>query len=100
MMNAPDPTQDLFYLGFNKDTGELVRVIPPKGRELKVDPEKVKRISLGDDVEDKKMVIEQIKHFNELIKGYALVPRLLTFVDIPGQSPCGGSCGGTPFCWC
>jgi hypothetical protein len=65
-----------------------------------LDPDKVKRISLGEDIPDKKIVLEQMQYFNELIKDYALVPRFLTFVDIPGQSPCGGSCAGTPFFWC
>jgi hypothetical protein len=100
MMKTLEATEELFYLGFHKDTGELVRVVPPRGRKLKVDPTIVKRISLGDEVEGKEEVLEQIKFFNELVKDYALVPRMLSFVDIPGQSPCGGSCGGVPFCWC
>lgn len=99
-MNMPDPRSDLFYLGFHKDTGELVQVIPPNDRKLKVDPAIVKRISLGEDIPNRQEVLDQIKYFNELAKDYALVPRLLSFVDIPGQSPCGGSCGGIPFCWC
>lgn len=100
-MNTPDSRNDLFYLGFNKDTGELVQVIPPKGRELRVDPEKVKLLSLGLlDRKEKDQVLKQVRLFNELIKEYSPIPRLLSFVDIPGNSPCGGSCGGIPFCWC
>lgn len=100
-MNMPDPRNDLFYLGFNKHTGELVKVIPPKGHELRVDPEKVKRLSLGLlDRKEKEQVLEQVRIFNKLIKEYTLVPNLLSFVDVPGHSPCGGSCGGIPFCWC
>jgi hypothetical protein len=92
---------DLFYLGFHKDTGELVQVIPPEGHELRVDPEKVKRISLGLlDVEEKEKILAQIELFNQLIKENSLVPRVLAFIDVPGHSPCGGSCGGIPFSWC
>jgi hypothetical protein len=92
---------DVFYLGFNKDTGELVEAIPPAGRRLKLDPAKVKRLSLGLlDEKAKQDVLERLKCVNELIKDNSLAPRSLTFVDLPNQSVCCGSCGGIPFSWC
>jgi hypothetical protein len=92
---------DVFYLGFNKDTGELVAAIPPAERRLSLDPDKIKKLSLGLlDEKEKKEILERLKCVNELIKDNSLAPRLLTFVDLPNQSVCCGSCGGIPFSWC
>jgi hypothetical protein len=38
---------DCFYLGFHHRTGEFVHVLPPIGSVLKLDPQQIKRISLG-----------------------------------------------------
>lgn len=98
---------DCFYLGFNRHTGELVHVVPPEGRKLTIDPRKVKLFSLGilgDKEDDSKIdpddIKKQLEFFNERLKKDALAPILLTFVDDPGSSPCGGSCGGVPFYFC
>ena len=108
-MSEQRTNNDNFYLGFDRHTGELVHVIPPGPpgeKTLKVDPNIVKRVSLRIEVDEhgKKIdagaVLEQLKCFNAFAKNNALAPRLLTFVDHPGNSPCGGSCGGIPFSWC
>jgi hypothetical protein len=109
-----------FYLGFNKETGELVHVVPPNGSVLRLDPRQIKLISLGLPCRDeyidendsalkevigypekqKELILKRLEDFNDLIKENALPSRLLTFVDKPESSPCGGSCGGVPFIFC
>jgi hypothetical protein len=109
-----------FYLGFNKETGELVRVLPPDGSVLRLDPRQIKLISLGlpckdeyideNDLElkerighpekQKELILKRLEDFNDFIKANALPPRLITFADKPESSPCGGSVGGVPFSFC
>ncbi len=90
-----------FYLGFNKHTGQLVDVIAPEGRNVKLHPRKAIQLSLGqlDPAEEKEVLIE-LKNFNALIKDKAMPFVPIILVDEPNSSPCGGSCGGIPFSWC
>ena len=100
-MNSPVQSADVFYLGFHKDTGELVDVVVPKDRELKLDPRKVKQLSLGQlEASDAEKVRGQIRDFYARAQARGMISRRLSFIDEPGQSICCGSCGGIPFCWC
>jgi hypothetical protein len=100
-MPAPKPKSDVFYLGFNKNTGELMEVVPPNKMELQLDPKQVHELGLGLlDPDTAKLVLRQLKNFYGLMKENALPTTTLTFLDNPERSVCGGSVGGVPFKFC
>ena len=102
-MPVPDQKPDIFYLGFNKDTGELVDVVAPSGKEVTLHPGQIHDLSQGrlaDDPEMKRRVKEQLKEFNLMIRDNALPSTTLTLFDDPNHSVCGGSIGGIPFRFC
>ena len=102
MKNPDDVRKDRFYLGFNKDTGELVEVVPPSGKELLLDPADFHLFSLGklDDDKAQKFFLDRLEDFNRQIKRNARPSMTLTLLDRECGSVCGGSCGGIPFRFC
>ncbi|KJS28883.1 MAG: hypothetical protein VR64_22480 [Desulfatitalea sp. BRH_c12] len=100
-MPAPNQKPDVFYLGFNKDTGELVEVVAPSGKNVTLDPGQIHDLSQGRlDNDMKRSVKEQLKDFKLMIRDNALPSTTLTFFDNPNHSVCGGSIGGIPFRFC
>lgn len=88
---------DVFYLGFNRNTGNLVELIPPNGREIILDPKEVLQLDLGESGESKSGVLERLDEVIKLLKTAALPPVTITFADTPGSSICCGSINGIPF---
>jgi hypothetical protein len=100
-MPAPNQKPDVFYLGFNKDTGELVEVVAPSKMTVTLDLDKFHDLSRGrlnDDM--KQSVKEQLQGFKLMMKDNALPSTTLTFFDDEKHSICGGSIGGIPFRFC
>jgi hypothetical protein len=98
-----EPKSELFYLGFNKDTGELEHVIPPSGHKLILKPDEHKNYKKKNLSGEKKQKFEQQhEHIEYLINKSKdkFEEQKLKFADHPGNSVCGGSCGGIPFSWC
>ena len=96
-MTIENDQTDIFYLGFNKNTGSFVEVIPPKGKEVTLNPKTVYEHSLGRLRKEEASLLKEIDAFNENCKEFALPPLTITFVDTPGGSICSGSVGGIPF---
>jgi len=92
--------EDVFYLGFNKETGQLVDVIPPKDKQIKLHPQKAYMGGSNQMRGEEKPVLEQIKSVHEWLRESGLPPSTIRFYDHPAGSICGGSVGGIPFKWC
>lgn len=97
-MTMTNEHPNLFFLGFHKDTGELVEIVPPAKREVLLHPSDVKKLSLELlDKEKRDDILYQLEEFNRLIKNLALPTGTITFLDIEGASYCGGVVNGIPF---
>lgn len=127
-MTTIQSNENRFYLGFNKDTGQLVEVVAPEGSELlfgpeefnqlnkdKLDPEMIdseneKKARLKDQLKkgtsietipfDALPLKEQISRVWVNIRESAIPEIRLTLADKSGNTICGGSCGGIPFWMC
>lgn len=102
-MNTSKLYPRYFYLGFDKETGELMDVIAPDQKKVKIHPGKYREYHKGQmkiaEKEDFEIHRERleilIKRSKEKFK-----EQKLEFADDPGNSVCGGSVGGIPFSWC
>lgn len=92
------PHKNRFYLGFNQHTGQLVDVIAPDGKKVVFGPEQFNRLNsdeCGD--EELKKILSNIW---VKIRENSIPEINLSLADKPGNTICGGSCGGIPFWMC
>lgn len=100
-MSITNSSDKVFYLGFNKDTGELVDVVPTAGKELIFGPNEFKELHNNQISGDRRDVLKkQLNALRGQIRNSAIPAKRLVLVDDPNQSICGGSCGGIPFKIC
>lgn len=100
-MSIQNPHDDRFYLGFNRDTGQLVEVVATRKGKVHFGPEEFFQL-LKDDLapdlrKDLKVRISAL--WNE-IRESSIPDTKLVLTDNPGNTICGGSCGGIPFKIC
>ncbi len=105
MGNEPINSDDIFYLGFNTNNGDLIDVIPPIKKELILSPKDwhkfnlLKSGGLNEKI-DPNPILNTIKNWKATMNDHPLLRKELMFADVPGNSYCCGSCGGVPFCFC
>lgn len=105
-MPINNPYNNRFYLGFNKDTGELVDVAGPDNGNsdngnIAFHPESFMQLHNENIDEHTRAELKNV--LNKLrveIRRSSLPAKRLVFVDDPKHSICGGSCGGIPFRFC
>jgi hypothetical protein len=88
-----------FKLCFS-DEGVLVDVEPPAGSKLKFGPTLYSRLSF-EQLREKNITLKDgsQQNFEDLL-GVGNIKMEMILVNLPGNSICGGDCGGRAFCWC
>jgi hypothetical protein len=100
-MSIKNRYSNRFYLGFNKDTGELVDVVGPKDEKIDFHPENFKLLHNEDIDNTTRTELQSIlSELRSEIRTSSLPAKRLVFIDNPNHSICGGSCGGIPFRFC
>ncbi|NOR05081.1 MAG: hypothetical protein GQ575_02085 [Deltaproteobacteria bacterium] len=90
--------EDVFELIFSTD-GVLVDVKPPPNRKLKFGPTSISQLSF-DQLRGKNITLKNGNYsFEDLLFAGNIEMKLL-IVNSPGNSICGGVCGGIAFSWC
>lgn len=91
--------EDVFKLVFSTD-GEFVAVESPPGRKLKFGPTPIGRLSFNQ-MRGKDVTLQDgsEQSFEDLLITGNIEMKLL-IVNAPGNSICGGVCGGWAFSWC
>jgi hypothetical protein len=93
-----NPYENRFYLGFNKDTGELVDVVAPESIAVPFHPDHFKALHEAElDSDTRNKYKDSLGKIRGKIRASSIPPKRLVFIDDPGNSICGGSCGGIPF---
>ena len=100
-MSIENPYGNRFYLGFNKDTGELADVVGPKNGDIAFHPDNFRELhKVKIAAKRRKSLKKALSEIRSEIRESSLPSKRLVFVDNPKHSICGGSCGGVPFRFC
>lgn len=96
-----NPNANIFYLGINKDTGQLVDVVAPRKGEVRFGPDDFCKLYDKDlDPEVKNDIKKRLSALWIEIREFSIPEIKLTLADKSGHTICGGSCGGIPFWMC